>query len=94
MLKWFDTAAAVAQADRAVEEIERLVPHDDAALSGARGKQFVKLDQTISNHRHQCASAKYNFYQKAKFANRVKWRLHDAGYRDEFVDSLVRLLII
>jgi hypothetical protein len=92
MLKWFDTAAAVAQADRAVEEIERLVPHDDVAA--ARGKQFVKLDQTISNHRLQCASAKYNFYQKAKFANRVKWRLHDAGYQDEFVDSLVRLLII
>ena len=70
MLKWLDAKAAQAQADRAVEEIERLVPCGELdGNSGARKKQIAKLDQTITRHRHEAAMAKYNVYQKAKFAN-------------------------
>ena len=95
MLKWLDAKPAESQADRAVGEIERLVPCGDLdGEAGARKKQIVKLDQTLNKHRHEAAMAKYNIYQKAKFANRVKWRLHDDGYPDDFVDSVVRLLII
>ena len=95
MLKWFDATQAEAQAYRAVEEIERLVPNGElAATAAARKKQVARLDNTLNNHRRQYATAKYNIYQKAKFANRVKWRLRDTGYPNDFVDSLVRLLII
>ncbi len=95
MLSWFDASAAEAQADQAVAEVERLVPKGelDAAGSG-RKKQIAKLDQTIDRHRRQAATAGYNIYKKAKFANRVKWKLRDAGYPDDFIDSVVRLLII
>ncbi len=95
MLKWLDSVAAEKQADHAVEEIERLVPHTE--LTGAadiQKKQLRKLERTISDHRRQYAAAGYNIYQKAKFANRVKWALRDRGYPDVFIDSLVRLLII
>lgn len=95
MLKWFDAAEAEKQADQAIEEVERLVPH--AALTGGvdvRKKQIQKLDRMISSHRSRYTSADYNIYQKAKFANRVKWRLRDGGYPNDFIDSLVRLLII
>ena len=95
MFKWFDAVMAEEQADRAVEEIQRLVPNGElAATESGRKKQVAKLEHTINGHRRQYAAAKYNIYQKAKFANRVKWRLHDAGYPDDFVRSLVRLLII
>lgn len=95
MLKWLDATAATAHADRAVEEFERRVPRGEVSADpGARKKQLAKMDQSINSHRRQYAAAQYNIYQKAKFANRVKWRLHDAGYPDDFVNSLVRLLII
>lgn len=95
MLKWLDASAAEAQADQAVADFERLIPKDELAAPGAaRRKQFAKLDQTVDRHRRQATTAGYNIYKKAKFANRVKWRLRDAGYPDDFIDSVVRLLII
>ncbi len=95
MLKWLDATEAEKQADQAVEEVQRLVPHTE--LTGGadiRKKQLQKLDRTINNHRRQYSTAGYNIYKKAKFANRVKWRLRDGGYPNDFIDSLVRLLII
>lgn len=95
MLKWLDATEAEKQADQAIEEVERLVPH--TTLTGGadvRKKQIQKLDRMIGNHRSRYAAAEYNIYQKAKFANRVKWRLRDGGYPNDFIDSLVRLLII
>jgi hypothetical protein len=95
MLKWFDAGPAETQADQAVAEVERLVPKEDLAPPGlARKKQVGKLGPTIDRHRHQASMAGYNIYQKAKFANRVKWRLRDSGFPDDFIDSVVRLLII
>ena len=95
MLKWFDAGPAEAQADQAVAEIERLVPKAELAAPGAgRKKQVARLDQTIDRHRREAATAGYNIYTKAKFANRVKWKLRDSGYPDDFIDSIVRLLII
>ena len=95
MLKWFDAGAAESQADQAVAEVQRIVPKTELAdPGGGRKKQVAKLDQTIDRHRRQAATAGYNIYQKAKFANRVKWGLRDAEYPDDFIDSVVRLLII
>jgi hypothetical protein len=95
MISWFDAGAAESQADQAVAEIGRLVSKDELSGDGAvRKKQIAKLDQTIDRHRRLAATAGYNIYKKAKFANRVKWRLRDTGYPDDFIDSVVRLLII
>lgn len=95
MISWFDAGAAESQADQAVAEIERLVSKDElSGDEGARKKQIARLDQTIDRHRRQAATAGYNIYKKAKFANRVKWGLRDKGYPDSFIDSVVRLLII
>jgi hypothetical protein len=95
MFKWLDAKAAESQADEAVAEIERLLPKEALPPAGeARKKQVAKLGPTIDRHRRQYATSGYNVYQKAKFANRVKWRLRDSGYADDFIDSIVRLLII
>ena len=95
MLKWFDAAAAEAQADEVVSEIGHIVPKSALEESGGgRKKQIAKLDQTIDRHRRKASVASYNIYKKAKFANRVKWKLRDEGYPDEFIDWVVRLLII
>ncbi len=96
MLKWFDAGPAEKQADQAVAEIQALVAKDELASDDgeSRKKSIAKLDKTIDRHRRLAATAAYNIYQKAKFANRVKWALRDAEYPDEFIDSVVRLLII
>ena len=95
MLKWLDAKAAVSQADAALADIERIVPKEALTAAGeARKKQVAKLDQTIERHRRLYATSGYNIYQKAKFANRVKWRLRDSGYPDDFINVLVKLLII
>ena len=96
MLKWFDAGPAEMQADQAVADIRGLVAKDDlVGEDGAsRKKNIAKLDKTIDRHRRLAATAAYNIFQKAKFANRVKWALRDAGYPDDFIDSVVRLLII
>lgn len=96
MLKWFDAGPAEKQADQAVADIQGLVAKDDLAEDGGatRRKSVAKLDQTIDRHRRIALAAGYNIYQKAKFANRIKWALRDGGYPDEFIDSVVRLLII
>ena len=95
MFKWLDAKAAESQADEAIAEIANLVPTEEVAAAGAaRKKQVAKLESTIDRHRRIYATSGYNIYQKAKFANRVKWRLRDSGYPDDFIDSVVRLLII
>lgn len=96
MFKWFDAGPAEAQADQAVADIRGLVAKDDLVSDGgaSRKKNIAKLDRTIEHHRRLAATAAYNVYQKAKFANRIKWALRDAGYPDDFIDSVVRLLII
>ena len=95
MISWFDAGAAESQADQAVADIERLVSKDELSGDGSvRRKQVAKLDQTIDRHRRLAETAGYNIYKKAKFANRVKWRLRDTGDPDDFIDSVVRLLII
>jgi len=95
MFKWLDAKAAESQADEAVAEIGRIVPKEEVAAAGAaRKKQIGKLESTIDRHRRLYARSGYNIYQKAKFANRVKWRLRDSGYENDFIDSVVRLLII
>ncbi len=96
MFKWFDAGPAEAQADQAVADIRGLVAKDDLVNDGgaSRKKNIAKLDKTIERHRRLAATAGYNVYQKAKFANRIKWALRDAGYPDDFIDSVVRLLII
>lgn len=86
---------AVSQADEAVADIERLIPKGELAPPGAtRKKQVAKLEQSLNRHRRLYTTSGYNVYQKAKFANRVKWRLRDSGYPDEFVNVMIRLLII
>ena len=96
MLKWFDASPAEKQADQAVADVQALVAKEDLAGEdeATRKKNVAKLDKTIERHRRLATTAAYNIYQKAKFANRVKWALRDAGYPDDFIDSVVRLLII
>ena len=94
MFKWLDSTEAAKQADDAVNEIQQLVPHSELAAGDKRTKQMQRLERTINKHRSQYIAAGYNIYQKAKFANRVKWSLRDRGYPNDFIDSLVRLLII
>ena len=95
MLKWLDASEATKQADDAVAEIGKLVPPAELANdANSRAKHIRKLSGTINKHRHKNGTTGYNIYQKSKFANRVKWLLRDAGYPDDFIDSLIRLLII
>ena len=95
MLKWLDASEATKQADDAVAEIKKLVPPAEPANdANSRAKHIRKLAGTINKHRHKYATTGYNIYQKSKFANRVKWHLRDEGYPDDFIDSLIRLLII
>lgn len=68
----------------------------DAVL---KDRQFAKnAHQIIEKMSKQIATYRerntLNIYKIAKMANAFKWELKDAGYQDEYVDSLTHWFIV
>jgi hypothetical protein len=41
----------------------------------------------------ESARQRFNFYQKAKFANALRWSLKDNGYAPDFIQEIVALIL-
>jgi hypothetical protein len=92
---WFDTRELDAFADALVadlsqrfppppESIERRMQFEE--LRRTFGATFQRIDEYASAHR-------LNVYKKARFANRIRWALRDAGYRADFVRAMTREVV-
>jgi hypothetical protein len=87
LLKWFDTRAVDAAADGIAAELLRRLPPERAGTRRQEKERKVS-DSVVAQARDFAQGRKLNLYQKARFANRVKWMLLDAGYAPEFVHAL------
>ena len=94
-LDWFDTKELDAFADAVVQELARRYPPPGEGVTGR--KAFERLRQsfkvTFDGIDRFLAGRRLNFYKRAKFANRMRWALADAGYPPAFVDAMTQEVV-
>jgi hypothetical protein len=91
---WLDGRAATDYGKQIANDIQRLVPVE----KGVRGnkdpaKRLQKLMRVVERVSAESARQRFNFYQKAKFANALRWSLKDSGYEPDFVQEIVALIL-
>jgi hypothetical protein len=90
---WLDARPAVEFAESIAREIEATIPPGDQLAKVRKDKRAKRLERVIEKTRAFGKTHRLNFYKKARFANKLKWSLSEAGYPDEFVRDLVGLVI-
>ena len=95
VLAWFDTKELDDFADAVVAELVRRYPPSNQEVGGKKtferlrksfGATFNRIDQFLSGH-------KLNVYKKARFANRMRWALTEAGYRPDFITTMTEEVV-
>lgn len=93
-LKWFNADASVAFASEISREIQMLIPVDsENAQRQQQPRQLKNLERLLLRVRNFSKQHRLNIYQKAKFANSVRWSLREAGYPKEFVESVLAIML-
>lgn len=94
---WFRTKEVDEFADSLVAElVERVPPATAGQLVGKKAFERLTRDFGATFRRIDAfARARpLNFYQKAHFANRMRWGLREAGYRPDLVTTMTQELLI
>ena len=88
LLGWFATKEIDAFADSIVAElVQRFPPAGiDVSTRKSAERAMKNLEKMYSSVTAFAVQRRPNLYQKARFGNRIKWGLKDAGYSDAFVD--------
>ena len=93
-LKWFDAAASVAFASEVAREIQVLIPATAGDTKDKRhARQLKNLERLLLRVRTFSKQHRLNIYQKAKFANTLRWSLRDAGYAKDFIESVLAMML-
>ena len=93
-LKWFDSSASVAFASEISREILSLIPPGGENVQEKRhAKQVRSLERLLGRVRTFSKQHRLNIYQKAKFANTIRWSLRDAGYPADFIESVLAMML-
>lgn len=95
MFGWFKSTEAVALGSKLADGIVARVGKDickddkklDAKTRDALGFFSLEIDRYKREH-------KPGLYQKAKMANALRWKLTDAGFDKDYVEDVVRWLIL
>ena len=94
VMKWFDAGASVAFASEISREIQTLVPANSENVQERRNpKQVRSLERLLTRVRSFSKQHQLNVYQKAKFANAVRWSLREAGYPKDFIESVLAMML-
>jgi hypothetical protein len=95
LFKWFSTQEVDTFADSIIADLcERFPPRGaDASSQKAAEKAMKTLDRVYVSIAGFAARARPNLYQKARFGNRIKWALRDAGYPEPFIDVATHELV-
>lgn len=88
MVNWFSTKDVDALADAIIAELRERFPQGGSDLSSRKSaeKAMKALDRMAGDITRFAAQRRPNMYQKARFGNRIKWALKDAGYPAPFID--------
>ncbi len=96
MLRWFDTKEVDALADSIVAELRDRVP--SASIGAGKRRDAERARKAFAGVFGRVdaffAARRVNLYQKARFGNRVRWALREAGYPDGFVEEATRELVM
>jgi hypothetical protein len=92
---WFNTKELDEFADSMVSRLVESFPPSSGPPSGKKAfermrKQFGATFDRVDGF---VASQRLNLYKKARFANRVRWALHEAGYPPDFVRTMTHELV-
>jgi hypothetical protein len=92
---WFSTEEVDRFADKVVADLVERFPPAGVELSSRKSAERMlrKLDRTFSNISAFGAERRPNLYQKARFGNRIKWNLKEAGYGEAFVEAVTSELV-
>ena len=91
---WLDGRTATEFGKQIGNDIRHLLPIE----KGAKGqkdlaKRLQKLARIVERTSALSAQHRFNFYQKAKFANALRWSLKDNGYTPDFIEEVVALIL-
>jgi hypothetical protein len=91
---WLDGRTATDLGRQIANDIRNLVPLEEGAnVPKSPTKRLKKLAQIVESTTAQSARHRFNFYQKAKFANALRWSLKDSGYTPDFIEQVLALIL-
>ena len=95
LLRWFDAKEVDEFADSIIAAVRDRLPPSGAEVAGAKDAERLRrsFGQIVARVDAFCQGHRLNLYTKARFANRVKWALKDAGYPGAFVDTFTQELV-
>lgn len=89
-LKWFDTTEVEAFAASLTNEFIERVPPDSLmqAARGSKARLAESTDLLLKRVGNFASGRRLNILKRARLANSLKWRLHEAGYEKSLIDDL------
>ncbi len=95
LLRWFDAGQASAFGEELARYCDSELRSIATASPGKREDRRRKLlARVLQRARDFAAAHPLNTYKKARLSNRLKWTLRDLGHEDDFVDLLVREVLL
>ena len=92
--RWLDGRTATEFGKEIANDIRNLMPLEKGAKAQKNpAKRLQKLARIVARTSAQSAQHRFNFYQKAKFANALRWSLKDSGYTPDFIEEVVALIL-
>lgn len=92
---WLDGRPAREFGNEIANEIRALMPVKKDSKAGTMNpaKRLQKLAKIVEKTSAESRKRRFNFYQKAKFANALRWSLKDSGYAPDFTEEVVTLIL-
>ena len=91
---WLDGRTAKEFGNEIANDIKALIPLERGAKAQKNpAKRLQKLARIVEKTSIESAKRRFNFYQKAKFANALRWSLKDSGYAPDFTEEVVALIL-
>lgn len=92
--RWLDGRTATEFGKQIADDVRKLMPLEKGAkVPKSLAKRQHKLAMIVARTSAQGAQHRFNFYQKAKFANALRWSLKDSGYTPDFVEEVLALIL-
>ena len=93
--RWLDGRTATEFGKEIANDIRNLMPLEKGAkVQKNPAKRLQKLARIVERTSARTAQHRFNFYQKAKFANALRWSLKDSGYTPDFIEEVVALILV
>ena len=91
---WLDGRPAKEFGLQIAKEIQQLVPAEGGAKGKKdSGKRLQKLARIVEKTSRESKQHRFNVYQKAKFANALRWSLKESGYAPDFIEEILGLIL-